>query len=524
MSSSVSSKSPKKDQLTITTTELPASEHTFPNDTIKSVISREIAVFQELLSTKTLQSEIVNIGDNQALVEERQATEEDDRISQPRAPTVKQILAQDINPTSQMFNVESFTPSAGGPCFASASQAFWYGTTTPLLSKLLGTASYPPHLQDQYIFFYNHSILPGLSPTPSSTNKWTPQLTHNASPFEPSLTFHNNQQKVRIAFEPIGPLAGTPKDPLNQTLPLTFVSSLASSTICPTLNLELWRDFTTAFLVSDAELVAPKSLFVDTKIQPTCFLAFDLPCDEFAPVLKAYLFPQRRALIEGKEKGDLIFEAIRKSPSFSADTYPDLEKFESFLARHVSQPRRDEDVSGEKEKGLSVEMLAFDCVSPARSRLEICAKTHDTSFANVRDVFTLGGRLKGSSTVEGLKALERFWRSLLLLREDWDDYESQSAEFLYFGFEVCPGKEQPDVKIYVPSWTLGIDKTGLTRGLGRYFREVGWDVGKSYRNDMQQVFGGLDEKERSGYTYISFAYGEKGPAVTICCAPKFVSS
>ena len=36
--------------------------------------------------------------------------------------------------------------------------------------------------------------------------------------------------------------------------------------------------------------------------------------------------------------------------------------------------------------------------------------------------------------------------------------------------------------------------------------------------------GGLDEKERSGYTYISFAYGEKGPAVTICCAPKFVSS
>ncbi|KAN0109973.1 aromatic prenyltransferase [Hyaloscypha variabilis] len=487
MSSSVSSKSPKKDQLTITTTELPASEHPFLNDATKSVISREIAVFQERLSLKTLQSEVLNIGDNQALVEERQASEEDDRISQSGAPTVKQMLAQDINPTSQMFNVDSFIPSAGGPCFANSSQAFWYGSTTPLLSKLLSTASYPSHLQDQYTFFYNHSILPGLGPNPSPTNKWTPQLTHNTSPFEPSLTFQNNQQKVRITFEPVGPVAGTAKDPFNQTLLLTLVSSLASSTICPTLNLELWQHFTTAFFVSDTELAAQQSLFIGVKVKSTCFLAFDLPSDEFAPVLKAYLFPQRRALLEGMDKADLVFEGIRNISYVAADMYPALEKVESFLARHVSQARRDEDVSGEKEKELSVEMLAFDCVSPARSRIEIYAKTYDTSFVNLRDVFTLGGRLKGSSTVEGLKALERFWRSLLLLREDWDDHESQSAEFLYFGFEVCPGKEEPDVKIYVPSWTLGIDKTGLTRGLGRYFREVGWDVGKSYRNDMQQV-------------------------------------
>jgi hypothetical protein len=38
---------------------------------------------------------------------------------------------------------------------------------------------------------------------------------------------------------------------------------------------------------------------------------------------------------------------------------------------------------------------------------------------------------------------------------------------------------------------------------------------------LMMCSGGIDEQERGGYTYISFAYGEKGPAVMVCCCPKF---
>ncbi|KAE9362829.1 aromatic prenyltransferase [Stipitochalara longipes BDJ] len=531
MSSSPSPESLKRNQVTITTTELPGTEHHLPNDTTKTIISRELAIFQELLSSKTLESEVLEKGNNQALIEERQVCQDDDRRNQARFPTVKLILTQDINPTGRMFNVEPFTPSTRGLCFANISQAFWYRTTTPLLSKLLGIAKYPPHLQDQYTFFYNNSVLPGLGPVPSPANKWTPHLTHNGSPFEPSLAFQNNKQQVRFTFEPIGPLAGTLTDRFNQSLPLAFVSSLASSNTCPNLNLEWWYHFTTAFFVSETELAAHPSPFVGVKVQPTCYLAFDLPGEEFAPVLKPYLFPHRRALLQGMDKANLVFEAIRHIPSSVVDMSPALEKVETFLSQHQEnsiaqlalQAGRDGSGKASKAKALSVEMLSFDCASSSESRLKIYAKTHDTSFANVRDIFTLGGQLRNSSTLDGLEALERFWKQLLLLREDWNDHESQSAEFLHFKFEFSPGKLEPDIKIYVPSWTLGINKTGLTRGLGRYFRELGWDVGNTYRNDMQQVFGGIDEPGRVGYTYTSFTYGENGPAVAMYCTPKFAS-
>ena len=202
MSSNFSAKLPKRDQVVATATELADEDHPFPTDTSKSSLSRDIGIFQELLSSKTLQSTVLDTIDNQALVEEHGFSQEADSQTHSRPPNVKQMLTDGINPTSPMFNSEPFAPSPRGPCFANSSQAFWYLATTPLLSKLLSTANYPRHLQDQYLFFHNHSIIPALGPSASSTNKWTPHLTHNMSPFEPSLALKNKKQEVRYTFQP----------------------------------------------------------------------------------------------------------------------------------------------------------------------------------------------------------------------------------------------------------------------------------------------------------------------------------
>lgn len=76
MSSSFSTKLPKRDQLTITTTKLADEDHPFPTDTSKSILSRDIGIFQELLSSKTLQSTVLDTIDNQALVEEHEFSQE----------------------------------------------------------------------------------------------------------------------------------------------------------------------------------------------------------------------------------------------------------------------------------------------------------------------------------------------------------------------------------------------------------------------------------------------------------------
>lgn len=491
MSSSFSTKLPKRDQLTITTTKLADEDHPFPTDTSKSILSRDIGIFQELLSSKTLQSTVLDTIDNQALVEEHEFSQEADSQTHSRPPTVKQMLTDGINPTSPMFNSEPFAPSPRGPCFANSSQAFWYLATMPLLSKLLSTANYPPHLQDQYLFFHNHSIIPALGPSASSTNKWTPHLTHNISPFECSLAFKKNKQQVRYTFEPIGPYAGTSEDRFNQSLPLSLVSAFSQAKLCPNMNLEWWNQITTTFFISDAEIAAQPSLFAGAKVHPTCFLAFDLPSTEFAPVLKPYLFPHRRAVMEGISRDELVFKTIRNLPSAPFKASPALEKVEAFLSKdyetsHV-QSRLLESGKGLKSRVMSVEMLSFDCISTSSSRLKIYAKTHDASFSNLLNTFTLGGTSDSPYTTVSIKALERFWNSVLLLGDDWSDYDSQCAEFLYFCFEISPGKSEPGVKVYVPSWTLGIDKTGLTRGLGGCFRELGWDAGRSYKSDIQNL-------------------------------------
>jgi len=188
---------------------------------------------------------------------------------------------------------------------------------------------------------------------------------------------------------------------------------------------------------------------------------------------------------------------------------------------------------------MAVEILSFDCISPSSSCLKIYAKTHDASFSNLLNIFTLGGTSDSPYATETIKALEKFWKSILLLGDDWSDYDSQSAEFLYFCFVISPGKSEPDIMVNVPSWTLGIDKTGLTRGLRRCFRELGCDAGRSHKSDVLNLLwvnlvsylilelddwlcvrGGTDEQERGVFTYFSFVYDEKGPEVTTSCAPK----
>ena len=371
MSSSFSARSPKRDQVTVTTTELADEDHPFPSDTSKSILSRDLCIFQELLSSKTLQSMVLDTIDNQALIEDHEFSQEANSQTHSRPPTVKQMLPDGINPTSSMFNSEPFAPSPRGPCFANSSQGFWYLATMPLLSKLLSTANYPPHLQDQYLFFHNHSIIPALGPSVSSTNKWTPHLTHNISPFEPSLALKNNRQQVRYTLEPIGPYAGTCEDRFNQSLPLSLVSAFSQAKICPNMNLEWWNQITSTFFISDSEIAAQPSLFAGVKVHPTCFLAFDLPTTEFALVLKPYLFPHRRAVMEGISRGELVFKTIRNLPSAPFKTSPAIEKVEAFLSKdgetsHM-QARLQENGKGLKSKVMSVRARAIVRRTPKRT-------------------------------------------------------------------------------------------------------------------------------------------------------------
>jgi DMATS type aromatic prenyltransferase len=412
-------------------------------------------------------------------------------------PTLKDILSQSLNPTNSMFNSTPFLPSSKGPCFATFDQSFWYWKTSPLLTSLLSAAQYPEQLQNQYLSFFHHSIIPALGPGPSAWQNWTPNLTHNNSPFEPSWNLQGDKRQVRFTFEPIGPYAGTRTDPTNQILPLAFVGCLAGENICPRLNLDWWHHFTEEFFVSpsDSDIATTTILLPDGKVPPTCFLAFDLPSTEFAPVVKPYLFPHRRALLERKSTKEVMFDAVKKLHSPTSSILLALSMIENFLSsrgddifpRSGLQQSRNSPGIGSTSKGMSVEMLTFDCIEPSQARIKIFAKTHNTSFANVREIYTLGGRLRSPEIAEGGKVLKDFWRCLFGLSENWDEKEMQLVGFLFFGFEIQPGKEYPEVKVYVPSWTCDIGDVEIGRSLDKFVSERDQTIGKSYCANLQGI-------------------------------------
>ncbi|PVH78392.1 aromatic prenyltransferase [Cadophora sp. DSE1049] len=418
----------------------------------------------------------------------------------------------------------SNTPADGS--LSPTTDAFWGSVVTPLYENLLSTAKYPREVHDQYTTFLNNFILPALGPRPTSSSTWTPHLTKEHSPFEPSWNIQGDKQQIRFTIEPVGPEAGTTSDVLNQAHPLSFVESLAASRQCPSLDTTWWKHFTSELFVSSPEITSLQAISPPARVTPTCFLAFDLPSEEFGPILKAYLFPHRRSLMTAKSTTQCIIDSTKKLHSPKISLLPALSHIESFLnAKHstteqVSDSKVISNLGGE-EHGKSIEMMAIDCINPSKARIKLYVKENIASFENVKNIYTLGGRRSSAEIDEGLKAFEKFWVAL------FDDTENMKLKpaFLFLGLEIVPGVEMPEVKLYIPAWTCPFGDGEITSRLAGYFKSEDWAIGSTYDDGFQRISGTSEgASAKASYTYLSFAYSStKGPYVTLYCSPNLSS-
>lgn len=93
------------------------------------------------------------------------------------------------------------------------------------LHQLLQYSGYPINAQNDLLTWFTKYIQPKILPALRGNSCWSPNLTWNHSPFEPSLNISkppslNGQtpvtKTVRFSIEPVGLLAGTRWDPFNQ--------------------------------------------------------------------------------------------------------------------------------------------------------------------------------------------------------------------------------------------------------------------------------------------------------------------
>ena len=90
------------------------------------------------------------------------------------------------------------------------------------------------------------------------------------------------------------------------------------------------------------------------------------------------------------------------------------------------QARLQESGKGLKSRVMSVEMLSFLSTLPYPLPASKSTPRPTMLRSLIYNTFTLAALSDSPYTTESIKALESFWKSVLLLGDEWGDYDSQN--------------------------------------------------------------------------------------------------
>ncbi|KAJ5150459.1 uncharacterized protein N7500_010648 [Penicillium coprophilum] len=343
---------------------------------------------------------------------------------------------------------------------------YWWKLTGLHLAKMLEAAGYSADEQLDALLFHYHWIVPylGPSPGPNSSVQWKSLLGVEGSPIEYSWKWNTpsgSKPDVRYTMEAISPFSGTSLDPLNQQATIEMLHRIAS--VVSSVDLTWTNHFLATLFDHD------RAKYAQEAAAGTHFATSIVVAAEWLPrglSLKTYFVPRRL----GQKDGMLPLAEWEESLALLAPTCPARAAMHEFLS------------TSPEGSALNPYMLAVDNVVPEKSRLKFYFQTPHTSFASVREIMTLGGRIP---VVEShLQDL----RSLLLaingLDTDFaDDQEVPCPEqydpsaidnfvelpillsgYLYY-FDIAPGPALPSIKLYNPVRRYGPDDRALADGI-----------------------------------------------------------
>ncbi|OOF93881.1 hypothetical protein ASPCADRAFT_508373 [Aspergillus carbonarius ITEM 5010] len=369
---------------------------------------------------------------------------------------------------------------------------FWWQTTGYVLSLLLQDARYSEGTQQRILSFFSRSIAPhlGIANEPGA-QRWPSFMTDNHNPIELSWDWHtgNRSPTVRFSIEPVGPNAGTPVDPDNQTADSRFRHVLRHTS--PSTDWE-WFDHFDRALAPDTH---PRGYMEGhpSKI----FYAFDLGDNDITS--KAYFFPGFKARATKQTNLQVLAQAIRTAPLCTDhDRLGAFRMFEDF-ATDVSTPP------------LEMDMLAIDMIPAAESRLKIYFRNRQTSFASVCQMMTLGHRITGQSLDVGLQNLRGLWDALLGQAGVPEDTPLPGGNHrtggILYNMEFRPGGTAPKIKIYIPARHYAPSDWHVVTALNEYMYGANGQSDKlnkpTYSDAFCKVFTHDSLQEQGLHTYIA---------------------
>ncbi|KAI1192370.1 aromatic prenyltransferase [Nemania serpens] len=348
----------------------------------------------------------------------------------------------------------------------------WWLLVGSQLSILAQEAQYSVDRQLDMLLFLYSQVLPRVGPlySPEKSSEWSHRwaslLTDDGSPFEYSWKWNGSSTdtpEIRYCIEAIGALTGTPDDPFNflETERL-LADELAPRLSQPPLDLTWHHHLTKALGIQDRKPVPtnpeapPSSMFVafEHVAKGTVVKNYYLPASDpesgGAPTFTTFA-NATRGILENTNALDAVMDYVTSDPVGSTMT-PD--------------------------------MLAIDCVGPAKSRLKLYASSPKSSFAFIASVMTLGGRIP--SMDRGIEELRSLLTSVLgldgeafsstdelVVRNPFDPSLAHAFDLysrMTYYFDIAPNSALPDVKLYIPVIRYARSDDAVAAGLAEYLR------------------------------------------------------
>lgn len=313
------------------------------------------------------------------------------------------------------------------------------------VALMLREADYPLLRQVELLLFDRFTLIPILGPRPVSPTPWfRSRVAPGAGDGTPigcswRWSVDGGRPTVRHYLEPLGPLTGTPADPLNEVAPKQFLLQLAQ--VFPATNLDaLWKYV--AHLRPDT-----RSSDARRYIGSSLLLGLEMGAENDRVDVMAGL------ITKVPHQVDKLLPMI--IPAAMQDAFgPDVALDALEAAREFIDSDAHLVLNG---------TMAIDCIDPGVSRFKFYVTNTSASFDHIAKVMTVGGRKHVPQ--QHLDDLRGLWYRLKGLSHDFSDTEeppmpgtdgsSKGAAVagnmtgLSFYFDLHPTRKLPDVKMQV---------------------------------------------------------------------------
>lgn len=364
-----------------------------------------------------------------------------------------------------MYNATNRGDSSAPPAPSVSDDVYWSAQYLPVLSSLLKNAgSYTPEEQTSHLRFIESHVIPNIGPQPTIPDPIYVVSHFGSSTFEASINLNDKGKPcVRFTFEPHGPLASNTAEgyPYKQVLDLSRAIQA---------DLGWFHKIASEFFILNEQDIATVKTMMPPNLArvPQYYVALDLNGGKRQ--MKVYFCPLIKQMVTGENSDEASFNVLnRLDPGFAAP----LKAISDFRA--------------ESKEPLAIQMIGIDCVTPETgARVKLYTRTESNTMDNVRDHVTLGGRRSDETTLKGLEVLSEIWHLLLdepqgladpSISKPVNDPTNAWHTSIIYSWEVQPGKELPEVKVYVPLWQYSRSNKSIASNLEKVFKKQGWSWG-----------------------------------------------